>query len=56
MRVSFYVQLLFVPGVFLLKLLYPSFSINELLFAGEERMALGTYINVYLILCGPGCK
>ena len=26
--------------VFLLELLYPSFSINKLLFAGKERMAL----------------
>jgi hypothetical protein len=40
--------------VFLLELLHPSFGINDLLFAGVERMALGTYIQVDILPCGSG--
>lgn len=41
--------------VFFLELLYPSFGIQYLLFAGEERMALGADIELYIVprgLCG----
>jgi L-aspartate oxidase len=37
--------------VFLLKLLYPAFSVDDLLLACIKRMALGAYVNMYILSC-----
>src|SRR4030067_3010035 len=42
--------------VLLLKLLYPSFGVNQFLLAGIERMTARTDINVYGRLCGSCSK
>jgi hypothetical protein len=41
-------------GVFLLELLHSSFSIDNLLFAGVKRVALGAYIQMDVLPCGSG--
>ncbi len=38
-------------GVFLLELLNPSFSIKQFLLPGKKGMTLGTYIDMYGLLC-----
>jgi hypothetical protein len=40
--------------VFLLEFLHSSFGIDDLLFAGVERMALGAYIQVDILPRGSG--
>jgi len=37
--------------VFFLKLLYPAFSVDDLLLASIKRMAFGAYINMYVLSC-----